>query len=205
MSCTKTFFAGVFCAFALGWWGLVIVPYNELGQLKPEVDKDTGDAAPMQPSGLAAQGRKVYAANGCVYCHSQQVRSADEGSDIARNWGVRRTVARDYIYEKPALLGSQRIGPDLSNIGKRQPSVEVYYKHLYNPDRIVTGSTMPPYRFLFSNRKIVGQPSNEALKLDGKDAPAPGYEVVPTSDAKALVAYLLSLDKSYALPEAPTK
>jgi phosphoserine aminotransferase len=30
-----------------------------------------------------------------------------------------------------------------------------------------------------------------------------GYEVVPTAEAEALVAYLLSLNRNYPLPEAP--
>ena len=49
----------------------------------------------------------------------------------------------------------------------------------------------------------LGQPSADAVKLEGKDAPPPGYEVVPTSEGKALVDYLLSLKKNYSLPEAP--
>jgi hypothetical protein len=43
----------------------------------------------------------------------------------------------------------------------------------------------------------------DAVKLDGADVPPPGYEVVPTEDGKALVDYLLSLKRDYALPEAP--
>jgi cytochrome c oxidase cbb3-type subunit II len=41
------------------------------------------------------------------------------------------------------------------------------------------------------------------LKLEGADAPRPGHEIVPTAEAEALVAYLLSLKRDYALPEAP--
>jgi cytochrome c oxidase cbb3-type subunit 2 len=62
---------------------------------------------------------------------------------------------------------------------------------------------MAPYKYLYRVQKIQGQPSPKALKLEGKYAPAPGYEVVPTPDAEALVAYLLSLNRNYALPEAP--
>lgn len=62
---------------------------------------------------------------------------------------------------------------------------------------------MPAYRWLFETREIQGQPSVDAVKLEGKDAPRPGYEVVPTPEGKALVDYLLSLKKNYPLPEAP--
>jgi cytochrome c oxidase cbb3-type subunit 2 len=64
---------------------------------------------------------------------------------------------------------------------------------------------MPSFNDLFLVRKIQGQLSKEALDLTGEDAPKPGYEVVPTSDAKNLVAYLLSLRHDYPLPEAPVK
>lgn len=62
---------------------------------------------------------------------------------------------------------------------------------------------MPAYRWLFETRQIQGQPSVDAVKLEGKDAPRPDYEVVPTPEGKALVDYLLSLKKNYPLPEAP--
>jgi len=61
---------------------------------------------------------------------------------------------------------------------------------------------MPPFRFLFEKRKIRGQPSPDALVLPREEAPAPGYEVVPKPEAKALVAYLLSLKANAPLPEA---
>ena len=63
---------------------------------------------------------------------------------------------------------------------------------------------MPSYSYLYKVRKIQGQPSNESLVgLTGPHAPKPGYEVIPTDDAKALVAYLLSLNQNYPLPESP--
>ena len=58
---------------------------------------------------------------------------------------------------------------------------------------------MPAYKFLFTMQKISGQPSKDALALTDNDAPPAGYEVVPTADAKSLVAYLLSLNKGYHL------
>ena len=64
---------------------------------------------------------------------------------------------------------------------------------------------MPCFSDLFLVRKIQGQRSDDALNLTGADAPKEGYEVVPTADAKNLVAYLLSLRHDYPLPEAPVK
>ena len=64
---------------------------------------------------------------------------------------------------------------------------------------------MPRFTDLFLVRKIQGQKSDQALELTGTDAPKEGYEVIPTADAKNLVAYLLSLRHDYPLPEAPVK
>lgn len=64
---------------------------------------------------------------------------------------------------------------------------------------------MPCFSHLFLTRKIQGQRSDEALNLPSDDAPKEGYEVIPTADAKNLVAYLLSLRHDYPLPEAPVK
>jgi cytochrome c oxidase cbb3-type subunit 2 len=200
-------FAGIFATFALSWFGMVMIPQAQIGNLQPQVDEENNDAYPVSVSGIADAGRRVYAANGCIYCHTQQVREEHSGGDIARGWGqgaggARRTVARDYLYERPTLLGSTRTGPDLSNAGWRQPSAEWHYLHLYDPPSVTPGSNMPPFRFLFEKRKISGQRAANALTLWGTNKPEDGYEVVPTNDAKVLVGYLLSLDHSHPLKEA---
>jgi len=202
-------FAGFFFTFVFAWAGLVVVPYFQFGRMQPVADETTGLPLPPPLSGLAEHGRTVYAANGCLYCHSQQVRGENQGSDIARGWGARRTVARDYIGEKPVFLGTMRTGPDLSNIGPRwgkdAAANNKHHAHLYAPQSVTPGSIMPPFRFLYTMRKIVGEPSSEALQFSKPGIVPDGYELVPTHDAKALVAYLMSLDRSYPLPEAPTE
>ena len=65
---------------------------------------------------------------------------------------------------------------------------------LYSPAK---DSRMPGYSFLFEERKIVGQPSPEALNV----SVAAGYEVVPTERARSLAAYLSSLNDTYTYPE----
>ena len=44
--------------------------------------------------------------------------------------------------------------------------------------------------------------SLDALALPAEMAPAEGFEVVPKAEAKSLVAYLLSLNRSHPLKEA---
>jgi hypothetical protein len=88
------------------------------------MDEEGTDIYPEPKSGMAERGRHVYTANGCFYCHSQQVRPDYIASDIDRKWGDRRSAPRDYIFARPVLLGKARMGPDLSNIGKRAPAEE---------------------------------------------------------------------------------
>ncbi len=195
---------GFFLTFLTAWLGLVAVPYFQIGRYQPEVDEITKDQTPPPFSGQADQGSAIYAASGCIYCHSQQVRPTEAGADLARGWGARRTVARDYMRDRVAFFGTSRTGPDLSNIGARQPSVEWHYQHLYQPQVVAPGSIMPPYRFLFEKRKISGAPSSDAFKVLPPDAPEEGYEIVPSNEAKALVQYLIALKRStYPLPESP--
>jgi cytochrome c oxidase cbb3-type subunit 2 len=340
-------FLGIFGTFAFSWAGLTLIPNWQIGHLDPQADEEQTDIYPMPKSGMAERGRKIYAANGCVYCHSQQVRADYAASDIDRKWGTRRSAPRDYLFERPVMLGKMRVGPDLSNIGKRAPaeaespapsaspaanvsppaaanppapaqpnaaaspnaspapsananaspapsananaspaasantnasptasanasasptasakanaspapsanaspaaaasspaaapnapapppatspaeqatttaetnvttngvppqySAAWHHQHLYDPRSVLdeTVSNMPSYKFLYEKRRITGERSADALKLTGNDAPGDEWEIVPTYDAKCLVAYLMSLDQSHELKEAKT-
>jgi cytochrome c oxidase cbb3-type subunit 2 len=195
-------FFGIFLTLASSWCGLVLMPQVQLGRQQAVKIEETGELYPPPRSGFAQQGFQIYRANGCIYCHSQQVRQEGFGADILRNWGQRRTVARDYLYDKPVMLGTMRTGPDLANIGVRQTSTEWHLVHLYNPRIVSKGSIMPPFSFLFEKRKIGPRPSPDALKVTGEFAPEPGWEIVPKFEANALVQYLLSLKANAPLPEA---
>jgi len=207
----RTFFLLIFASFLFAWVGLIVLPWLEVGHLAPIKDEGSSDITPWDASGAAHQGEKIYAANGCIYCHTQQIRPASSGADIARGWGTakdadgkdvtRRTYPRDYIWQHQVFLGNSREGADLSNIVQRFPNAAVLYRYLYDPHALNPHSSMPAYRFLFVTRKISGAPSEDALILTGKSAPPAGYEIVPTAEAKSLVAYLLSLKKAYHLPD----
>ena len=79
-------FLGIFGTFAFSWAGLTLIPNFQIGHLDPQSDEEQTDIYPMPKSGMAERGRKIYAANGCVYCHSQQVRADYAASDIDRKW-----------------------------------------------------------------------------------------------------------------------
>ncbi len=117
-------FLGIFGTFAFSWVGLTVIPNWQIGHLNPQSDEEGTDIYPMPQSGMVTRGARVYAANGCNYCHSQQVRAEYSGADIERKWGDRRSAPRDYIFERPALLGKMRMGQDLANIGARAPKEE---------------------------------------------------------------------------------
>jgi cbb3-type cytochrome oxidase cytochrome c subunit len=320
-------FLGIFGTFAFSWVGLTVIPNWQIGHLDPQMEEDGTDVYPQPQSGMVERGARVYAANGCIYCHSQQVRADYAADDIERKWGDRRSAPRDYIFERPVSLGKMRMGQDLSNIGARAPaeqenaapagaaipatspapqggaaappapsappsganpsppanasspapaaprpkataspppagspatspaappaspapsasaspgpnappaspappaaanaspaasaspaagapwpvqtsgqppmySAAWHHVHLYSPRTINVDSNMPSYRFLYQTRRITDAPSADALKLTGSEAPTEGWEIVPTYDAKCLVAYLMSLNQSHPL------
>jgi len=266
-------FLAAFFALASSWFGLVLTPQLQIGRLQQTNTISTGDTYPLARPGLARQGLDVYRANGCAYCHSQQVGQTGTvcdvlltevgtnktgviaallsrglassearakellaklpetvrqgakkelaegdskalnnagakaelwivpiGPDISRGWGRRHTVAADFLFDSPGLPGSQRVGPDLADIGTRQADANWHLRHLYAPRAEVKDSLMPPYGFLFEKRRIQHTPSPEALKGLSTD---PGYEVIPTEKATALAAYLVSLRSDAPLFVAP--
>jgi cbb3-type cytochrome oxidase cytochrome c subunit len=300
-------FLGIFGTFAFSWVGLTLIPNWQIGHLNPQSDEEGTDIYPMPQSGMVTRGARVYAANGCVYCHSEQVRADYAGADIERKWGDRRSAPRDYIFERPVFLGKMRMGQDLANIGARAPKEEEspspaggaspapqaaaaspgaialakaaspppgtsplpatapatspgaiaskpltspgpaspppskspttapaggtspaaaasppaagppwpeqtaglppmysaawHHVHLYSPRSINLDSNMPSYRFLYQARRISDARSTDALQLTGSDAPPEGWEIVPTYDAKCLVAYMMALNQSHPLKE----
>lgn len=218
-------FCGIFFTLAFSWTGIVLVNHLSYGSLQPYRDESDGGIYPERVPGSANAGREEYRKLGCVYCHSQQVRTltivrtpermGDDGKvipaeivnpDIERGWGNRASVARDYIREPRVYLGTMRTGPDLRNVGARRDA-NWNHLHLYYPELTTKGSIMPPYPFLYEKRRIVGEPSPRALKIDRAAAealgmpeamlPEEGYEIVPTQRAENLVAYLVALNDSY--------
>jgi len=269
-------FLAAFFALAGSWCGFVLAPQVQVGRLQQTNTLGAAVTYPVARPGLAQQGLQVYRANGCAYCHTQQVRqtgtecdvvlaeagtnqpallaalvkanpglseaeakdliaklpapalrgvtreAADAaakslsatsakaqvwivpvGPDLARGWGKRRTVAEDFLFDSPVMPGSQRIGPDLANVGARLPDANWHLRHLYAPRLTEQASTMPPYRFLFEQRKIEQDPSPEALSLPAALAPPPSYEILPKPEARALAAYLVSLRADAPLFVAP--
>ncbi len=185
------FFLGILATLLLGWAALVGVPDAMISEIQP-------------PEGLQRYtaeelfGRSIYIREGCTYCHSQQTRPEGFGSDQERFWG-RPSVPADYVFDKPHLLGTMRTGPDLLNIAVRQPSMDWHLVHLYNPRIVVPGSLMPPFPYLFE-KKLSAGPNERVLVLPDSITPK-GKVIVAGREARALTAYLLSLDRTYPVAQ----
>lgn len=140
------------------------------------------------------RGRDQYVSLGCVYCHSQQPRSADQAPDVERGWG-RPSVAGDYVFDQPHQLGTMRTGPDLLNVGVRLPSESWHLTHLYQPRAIFGWSIMPAYPYLFEE-KPKADPEDTVVVLPDGFGPTSGV-IVARPEALDLTAYLLALDRTY--------
>ncbi|MDP2309856.1 MAG: cbb3-type cytochrome c oxidase subunit II [Pseudomonadota bacterium] len=149
-----------------------------------------------------AAGRATYVDLGCSYCHSQQPRDPSYAPDGERGWG-RASTAGDYVYDSPHLLGTMRTGPDLFNIGARQPSVDWHLLHLFQPRAVVSWSIMPSYPFLFEVKDAAG-PDDRVVTVPAPWGPAAGV-VVARPEALALVAYLAGMDHTYPARDLPLR
>lgn len=186
---------GAFAIMASAITILVVIPKIMLRQVQPMPE--------LQPYTEAQlRGRQVYIANGCVYCHSQQIRDPSFTTDVDRGWGSRATVPEDYVYDRPHLLGTMRTGPDLINIGQRIPSEDWHLVHLYDPRALVSWSTMPSFPFLFEEKRPedVG-PEDRVVPMSGPRA-REDVAIVAKPEALELVDYLLSLDRQYPVADS---
>ena len=171
----------------MGFTAYVLIPNVQTSGVEPTEDR-------IPYTYTQSEGRALYVSEGCVYCHTQQVRPSFYGSDVERAWGNRSSEPGDYFYDSPALLGSQRIGPDLHDAGARTDDLNAVLAHLYQPQVTQPDSRMPAYRYLFDV-----QPASTVLKsativaVDESIAPEEGHVIVASEEALALSAYIMSL------------
>ena len=137
----------------------IVLPAFEAAALPPAGSPYTGQQL---------QGRAVYIREGCVYCHTQQVRAveAEKGTVHSRGDIGRESLPEDYVHQQPVLWGTNRQGPDLSHVASRPPgnNEEWQFQHLLNPQLFNPGTLMPSFRHL------------------------------PREDLQALVEYLMTLE-----------
>lgn len=167
----------------------------------PAYDLHYVEALPsMEPFTESEQhGLQIYVKENCVACHTQQVRNIE----MDNVWGDRPSIPSDYYYSKarldfwrqsPSLLGSERTGPDLTSVGKRQPGKEWHLLHLYNPRIVVKESIMPGYPWLFeakSESEITEE--DVVVAVPAEFSKNPDKKIVAKKEALDLTAYLISL------------
>ncbi|WP_233582709.1 cbb3-type cytochrome c oxidase subunit II [Candidimonas sp. SYP-B2681] len=186
---------GAMVTLSLATAAMIVVPFMQL--------KDVPAPAALEPyTSEQLRGRQVYMSNACISCHTQQPSTTGAGiADASRGWG-RASVAADYHYDSPPLLGTMRTGPDLFNIGARQPSADWQLGHLYQPRAYVPGSVMPAYRYMFEVKDPGSVAKGERVVTLPPGTVEEGKVVVAKPEALDLVAYLLALDRTYTVLSA---
>ena len=133
----------------IGWMivcSILVVLFAGLVQIVPLFfqHSTTKPAAGVEPyDALRLMGRDLYIREGCVGCHSQQIRMLR--AEVQRYGPY--SLASESVYERPFLWGSKRTGPDLTRVGERY-SDEWHRIHLRNPRVVVPESNMPGYLWL---------------------------------------------------------
>lgn len=182
--------SGAMVTLSLATAAMIVVPFLQL--------KDEPAPPSLKPyTSQELRGRGVYIANGCIACHTQQPSSTGAGiGDARRGWG-RASVPGDYHYDEPPLLGTMRTGPDLFNIGVRQPSGDWHLGHLFQPRAYVPGSIMPAYGFLFEVKDEGSAAKGEPIVTLPPGTVPLGKAVIAKPEALDLVAYLQGLKRDY--------
>jgi cytochrome c oxidase cbb3-type subunit 2 len=158
-------------------------------------------AVPLSEDALA--GKRIFIANGCVACHTQQVRNVD----MDKAWGKRPSIAADYagiqrmdVWRNTAtLMGTERTGPDLTDVGNRQGNLAWNLTHLYNPRILVKESVMPAYPWMFQIKDSASK-DDVVVNVPYEYMKGRNGVVVAGKEALQLVAYLQSL-KQVPLPD----
>lgn len=192
----------------LSFWGYLIL--SSFVSIIPALQMQNIKPLPGQQD-LTVEERKgleTFVSENCMACHTMQVRNIE----MDKMWGSRPSIPSDYYYTKkrqdfwrqsPSFLGSERTGPDLTNIGVRQPSDDWHLLHLYNPRLVVKESVMPSYKWMFIEKDSTQITSKDiVLNVPADQLKNKNSKVVAGPNALNLVAFLKSL-KQPELPGAP--
>ena len=111
-------------------------------------------------STLELAGRHVYIKNSCNACHSQLVRPFKSETDRYGDY----SLSGEYAYDRPFLWGSKRTGPDLMRVGNYR-TTDWHENHMWDPEKVVPGTIMPAYRWMFVNNTDVDTAYAEQLTV----------------------------------------
>lgn len=151
MRSARLLIIGSISFFLLAVLVTVVIPYIQTNNLKPYDNTH-------RYTDRALYGRSIYIREGCWYCHTQQVRpwSVIEKEDgtlsiegVAADSDLGRVSdPRDYVFDKPHLLGTERTGPDLAHVAAQKSERAWHLEHHKNPSSKVPGSIMPSFDYL---------------------------------------------------------
>jgi len=129
---------------------------------------------------LELEGRDIYIREGCVGCHSQQVRPFRSETERYGEY----SKSGEHIYDRPFLWGSKRTGPDLARVGGKYPD-SWHYNHMLDPTTMSPGSIMPAYPAMLDNELDLSDLPNKIYALRKLGTPYPkDFEGKAIADAK---------------------
>ena len=179
-------------------FSILVISFAGLAQIVPlffqhSTTTPAPGVLPYEPLNLI--GRDVYIREGCVSCHSQQIRMLQ--SEVQRYGPY--SLAGESTYDYPFLWGSKRTGPDLARVGQRY-SDDWHRVHLRNPRDVVKESNMPAYPWLQRNSVTNDNVQDRMRALrkvgvpytDEQIAKAP-EQLKGKTEEDAIVAYLQGL------------
>lgn len=127
-------------------WSTVAISIGGIIQILPMVfvDSQVPKISTVKPyTPLELTGRDIYIKEGCVGCHSQQIRPFRSETERYGEY----SKSGEYVYDRPFLWGSKRTGPDLWREGGKYPD-SWHYNHMIDPTTMSPGSIMPAYPHL---------------------------------------------------------
>ena len=182
----------------LAFFMVIAVSIGGLTQIVPlffQKDVNTPIEGMVPLSALQLEGRDIYIREGCVGCHSQQIRPLRAETERYGHY----SVAGESVWDHPFLWGSKRTGPDLARVGGRY-SDEWHRAHLINPRNVIPQSKMPAYPWLVENKLSGRQIENKIKALRELGVPYTDEDIFNARDElrnktelDALISYLQSL------------
>lgn len=164
--------AGAFALFAVGAILTTVVP--------PMVDKTlwSSEQPVHEYTAQELRGIAIYKREGCVYCHTQQIRRLDSDQ---RRYGWRLVDAPpseswEYVNDKNHFLGTKRTGPDLARVGGKYSS-EWHWAHFKDPRNM--GEKFASPNGAFQSASIM-----------------PSYAYLTPAEIKDLTAYIQTLGRN---------
>ena len=137
-------------------------------------------------STLELAGRHVYIKNSCNACHSQLIRPFKSETDRYGDY----SLSGEYAYDRPFLWGSKRTGPDLMRVGNYR-TTDWHENHMWDPEKVVPGTIMPAYRWMFVNNTDVDTAYAEMVTVE-KFFAVPYNKPVPMKDGSSKVIKMAS-------------